>query len=206
MTREELAQDLAYVRTLAEEGAQTPLTGGSFLILFGGLLGVCYFAHWAALTSLFGPAPEWAFGLIWMIYGIAAAVGFTLILIRVRALPGRASVANRVDRMVWRGVGTALGAVVIGCIGRQIMDEDYYAANGIMCAAFALFGVALGTTGIISGQLWLNRFAYLAFATSVVLWMFINEPWAYLLASAASVIVLLLPGVLMVRREPSPVV
>ncbi|HWA01257.1 MAG TPA: hypothetical protein VG841_13180 [Caulobacterales bacterium] len=205
MTKEELAEDLAYVRTLAEEGRETPLVGGSFLILFGTLLSIGYLAHWAALTNLFGRTPAVVFGYIWLGYGVLAVLGAFILFRRVRALPGRASVANRVDRIVWRSSGIAITVVVLGCMTRMTLMSDQYAANAIMASAFALFGVALGVTAAVSNQGWLRTFSLLAFATSVVLWIYINEPWAYLLAALASVIVLLAPGIILVRREPSPV-
>jgi hypothetical protein len=206
MTKEELAEDLAYVRTLAEEGRHAPLIGGSFLVMFGTLLAVGYFAQWAALTSLFGPAPSSIYGYIWLAYGVLALAGFFVLVQRVRAMPGRASVSNRVDQTVWRLSGMAITTVVVGCIGRMFLQDDYQAPNAIMAAAFAFFGMALGVTATISAQGWLRWFSLLAFATSAVLWIFTNEPWAYLLAAIASVIVLLLPGVILVRREPSTVV
>lgn len=206
MTKEELAEDLAYVRTLAEEGRHAPLTGGSFLVLFGTLLAIGYFAQWAALTSLFGPAPSSIYGYIWLAYGVLALIGFFILVRRVRAMPGRASVSNRVDEVVWRLSGIAITTVVAGCIGRMILDDDFQAPNSIMAAAFAFFGMALGVTATISAQPWLRGFSLLAFATSAVLWIFTNEPWAYLVAAIASVIVLLLPGILLVRREPSAIV
>lgn len=206
MTKEELAEDLAYVRTLAEEGQLAPLTGGRFLVLFGALLGIGYLAHWSAITNLFGPTPEGVYGLIWITYGVLALGGVIWLRRGVHALPGGASVANRVDRIVWRTVGLAITAVVVGCIARMILAGDDYAPNAIMGAAFALFGVALSVTATVSDQGWLRIFSLLAFATSVVLWIFINEPWAYLVAAFASFTVLLAPGVMLMRREPSPIV
>jgi hypothetical protein len=206
MTKEELVEDLAYVRTLAEEGRHAPLIGGSFLILFGTLLAIGYFAQWAALTSLFGHAPAAVYGYIWMAYGVLAFVGFFVLVRHVRAMPGRASVSNRVDSALWRASGLAITTVVVGCITRMIIAGDDYAPNAIMAAAFGFFGLALGVSATISGQGWLRGFSLLAFATSAVLWTFINEPWAYLLASVASVVVLLLPGVILVRRQPSAIV
>ncbi|MEJ0058093.1 MAG: hypothetical protein WDM79_00130 [Terricaulis sp.] len=206
MTKDELVEDLAYVRTLAEEGRHAPLIGGSFLVMFGTLLAVGYFAQWAALTSLFGPAPSSIYGYIWLAYGVLALAGFFVLLRRVRGKPGRASVSNRVDQTVWRLSGMAITAVVVGCIGRMILLDDYQAPNAIMGTAFASFGIALGVTATISSQSWLHAFSLLAFTTSAVLWIYINEPWAYLLAATASILVLLLPGVMLVRREPSAIV
>lgn len=206
MTKDELAEDLAYVRTLAEEGQQAPLIGGRFLVLFGALLGIGYIAQWSALSNLFGPTPGEAYAAIWTLYCLMAVAGVVWLSRGVKALPGGASVANRVDQIVWRTVGIGITATVIGTIARMILQADDLAPNAIMGAAFALFGVALSVTATVSEQRWLGRFSLLSFATSVVLWIFINEPWAYLVAALASFTVLLLPGIMLMRREPSPIV
>lgn len=52
MTKDELAQDLAYVRTLAEEGRHAPLIGGPFLVLSGLLLSVAYTLQWMLLQGV----------------------------------------------------------------------------------------------------------------------------------------------------------
>lgn len=206
MTKEELAQEIAYVRTLAEEGRQAPLVGGSYLILFGTLLAVSYGMHWATLMGALGENGDDVLGYIWIGYFVFAFAGFALLVRRVHRKPGIASMANKVDRLVWRSVGLAITAVVIGCVGRMIIAQDYLAPNAIMGASFASFGIALGLTAAVSGQSWLTLVSLLSFATSATLFLYINEPWAYLLASIASVVVLLMPGIVLVRREPSPIV
>jgi len=52
MTRDQAAEDLAYVRTVAEEGQQAPLIGGVYLVLFGVLLSVGYVLHWSLLSGV----------------------------------------------------------------------------------------------------------------------------------------------------------
>ena len=90
MTRDEMLADIAYARTLAEEGRHAPLIGGSYLILFGALLGICYVAQWGALTGAL-PIPGNMIGAIWMAYGVAAFVGMF-------------ALRRRVSRVVWHTV------------------------------------------------------------------------------------------------------
>lgn len=206
MTRDELSQDLAYVRTLAEEGRHAPLIGGSYLVLFGALLTICYSAHFALLNNWFGPQSYKYAGAIWIGFGLGAVIGWLVVRQRVRALPGAASLPNQVDRAVWTGVGTALFMVVFGCIGRAVMTGDWLAMDAIMAAGFGLYGVALKASASISNYAWLRRFAWISFAASLVLWMFQGHAWIYLSAAISSVLVLLIPGLIMMRREPSPVV
>ena len=47
MTREEMLADLAYARTLAEEGRHAPLLGGPYLLFWGALNAVAFAAQFA---------------------------------------------------------------------------------------------------------------------------------------------------------------
>lgn len=203
MTREELLSDLAYARTLAEEGRQAPLIGGAYLVLFGILLAVAYTAHWAMLT---GQLPPTYAGWVWGGFGLCAFAGVTALRGRTQKMPGAAAVGNRAERIVWRGVSAAILVVVAGTVLRSIFTGEYGATNAIMGAGFGLYGVALFATAQIGGHRWLSAFAYLAWIISGVLWFYVSEPWAYLLAAGGSVLVLLIPGLVSMRGEPSKTV
>jgi hypothetical protein len=103
-------------------------------------------------------------------------------------------------------VAIAILAVVVGAIVRGVLNNDMTATNTIMAAGFGMYGIALYTTGSLSGQTWLQSFAWIAWLVSVALWYFLNEPWAYLIASGASVVVLIIPGLMMLQRESSTTV
>lgn len=137
---------------------------------------------------------------------VLAVTGMIWLSRRVRRKPGAASIVNRVDRLIWRSTGIAVGVIALGCIARMVLDQDNFAPNAIMAAAFAMFAIPLGTTGAISNHQWLGWFSALSFAVSGVLWVFLNEPWAYLVAAIASLVVLATPGAIMMRREPSDIV
>jgi len=203
MTRDELAQDLSYVRAIAEDGQKAPLIGGSVLIYFGVLLTVAYSIQWALLTGQFGHTSSIWFPVLWISFGLAMS-GVGLLRGRVRKLPGASSMANRTDGVIWQGVGVAILAVVIGAISHSIAKQDFTAPNLIMAFGFGAYGVALRSTAILSDNGWLRPFALLSFVLSAVLLFFLDEPWTYLLAAAGCVAVLILPGVVMMQREPKP--
>ncbi len=205
MTRDEMLADLAYARTLAEEGRNAPLIGGSYLVLFGALLTICYGAQWAAITALL-PVPTNNIGAIWIAFGVAAFVGSWLLSRRVRALPGGAAIPNRVDRNVWQGVVIAILVVVAGTLVRGIVERDFTAPNAIVASGFGLYGVALYVTATAGGHTWLRNFAVQAWIVSGLLWYFLNEPLLYLLAAGACIAVLIAPGLIMMSREPKTTV
>ncbi|HRK65610.1 MAG TPA: hypothetical protein PLN53_14540 [Terricaulis sp.] len=202
MTREEMLADLAYARTLAEEGRHAPLIGGRYLVLFGALLCVAYLAHWALTTGVIA-APPWALGALWALFGVCAGIGCTIVYQRVRGLPGATALGNRIDRAVWNAATFAIFATVAGCLVSGALQRDPGQADVIMAVVFSIYGMALLTTAIIAEKAWLKWFAWAAFAVSLLLWLIMQEQWAYLAASAAALSVLVTPGIIMIRAEPS---
>lgn len=205
MTREEMLSDLAYARTLAEEGRQAPLIGGAYPVYFGVLLMVCYGAQYAVLSGAVD-LPGQAIGWIWIGFGAMAAIGSFVLNQRVRDLPGGAAISNRVDRAVWQGVVAAIFVVVVGTILRGVMQNDYTAPNAIVASGFGFYGVAIYATATLSGEHWLRGFALLSWIVSGVIWFFLGEPWVYLIAAIASVAVLIVPGIIMIQRQPRTLV
>lgn len=205
MRREEMLQDLAYARSLAEEGRHAPLIGGAYFVLFGVLLTICHTLHWAALSEL-APFDSRGIGLIWAGFAVLAVPGALLLALRVRKLPGSSAIPNRVDRHIWQGVAFAITAVALGAILRMFTAADYTAPDVIVAAGFSLYGVALYATGTIGGHTWLRPFAFLSWGVSFTLFYFLHSPWTYLFAAIASVAVLALPGVIMIGREPKTTV
>ncbi|MES1199221.1 MAG: hypothetical protein ABUS48_04495 [Pseudomonadota bacterium] len=203
MTREEMAEDVAYVRNLAEEGRNAPLVGGAYLAFFGALLAICYVAHWLFLTGRVGKVSQ--VGFVWLAYGVVAVIGVLIINGWVKRKPGASSITNRVGGTLWGYVGLVLFTVVVGAMAHTFIAGDYNAPNTIMAAGFGLYAVALGTTATMSEQKWLRGFALLSAAASLLLWAYIDTPWTYLLSATASVVVLFIPGVIMMRREPAAV-
>lgn len=205
MTRDEVLQDLAYARALAEEGRHAPLIGGSYFVLFGVLLAIAYSAQWSVLSGAW-PVGQQVIGFTWIGFGAAAAIGVTLLSRRVRKLPGGAAISNQVDRAVWNGAAIAIIACVVGAVLRAMVTHDFTAPDAIMAAGFGLYGVAIYASARAGGHPWLQSFAWIAWAVSAALWFFMHEVWTYLVAAAACVIVLIAPGIMMLRREPAAMV
>lgn len=206
MSRDDLLDDLAYARALAEEGRNAPLIGGAYLVLFGVLLCASYALHWAIFTGRIEALAPGHVGFVWIGFAVAAAIGMLALNSRVRSKPGGSTTANRVDARVWRGVGITISVVAVGILTQAILSGDFANANAIMAAGFGLYGLALYVTAGISGQRWLGWIAALAWAASAALWFSMAESWAYLIASAACLVVLAGPGLVLMRREPAAIV
>jgi hypothetical protein len=205
MTRDEMLADLAYARTLAEEGRHAPLLGGAYLFFWGVLNAIAFSAHWAILDGRIGE-DQWSFAYLWAGYGLVAALGMTLLRMRTRAKPGLTTIGARAERAVWLGVSVAIMAIVLGSIGRLIITQNSLAPNAIFGASFALYGAALFAVATLSEQTWMRAFGWLSVSVAFSLCLFANEPWAYLIAAAGSLLVLAWPGVVLMKNEPAATV
>jgi hypothetical protein len=206
MTREEMLQDIAYARTLAEEGRHAPLLGGAHLLFWGVLNAAAFASQWAILERLLPFARGASFAILWLSYGALAAIGMTLLRLRARGKPGLTTIGARAERALWTGAAIALMAVVIGSIIRMMMTGDTTAPNAILGAAFALYGAALFGTASLSEQTWLRAFAWLAVSVAGTLCLFADANWAYIVAAVGSLLALAWPGLVLLKREPSAIV
>lgn len=203
MTRDELLDDLAYARTLAEEGRHAPLLGGGYLALFGALNLCAFSVQWALLTEQLPALGGSAFACLWVSYSVLAGIGIAMLRLRTSRKPGLGAIGARAERAIWSGAAMALGAIALGSIARMPLTHDTDAPNAILGGAFALYGAALYATSKLSQQAWMSAFAWLSIAVAAALCVFANETWAYLVAAAGSALVLLWPGLILMRREPS---
>jgi hypothetical protein len=205
MTREDVLQDLAYARSVAEEGRRAPLLGGAYLTFWGVLNALAFTGQWGILQGLLPFAGGLSFFLLWLGYGVVALIGMTLLRMRTRSKPGLTTIGARAERALWGGAAIALLAVVLGSIGRMAMTSDPAAPNVILGGAFALYGAALFGTASLSQHTWLRGFGWLSVSVALTLCLFANANWAYIVAAVGSLLGLTLPGLILLKREPAAI-
>jgi hypothetical protein len=206
MTREEMLSDIAYARTLAEEGRHAPLLGGAYLVFWGVLNAIAFAVQFGIFQGLVPFMDGVSFGALWIGYGVVSTIGMILLRMRSRTKPGLTAIGTRAERALWSGAAIAVMAVVLGSIVRMIITNDPTAPNAILGAAFALYGAALFGTASLSEQTWLRGFGWLSVAVAVNVCMFADQNWVYVIASIGSLLALVWPGIILLRREPSAVV
>ncbi|MEZ5957596.1 MAG: hypothetical protein R3C27_10355 [Hyphomonadaceae bacterium] len=206
MTRDEMIADIAYARTLAEEGRHAPLLGGAYLLFWGVLNAIAFATQFAIIEGALPVAGGTAYAVLWMSYGVVAGIGMTLLRMRTRDKPGLTTIGARAERALWTGAGIALMAIVIGSIVRMVMTSDPDAPNAILGAAFALYGAALFGTASMSGETWLRGFGWLSVAAALNCAMFNDQDWVYVIAAIGSLLTLAWPGIILLKREPSAIV
>ncbi len=206
MTRDELLADLAYARTLAEEGRHAPLLGGAHLAFWGTLNAAAFTTQWTILEDWLPSAGGTGYAVLWLSYGVAAGLGSIWLSRRTRSKPGQTAIGARAEKALWTGAAMALMAIVFGSILRLMITGDTTAPNAIFGPAFAIYGAMLIGTAALSEQSWLRAFGFTSVAIGAVLCLFANEHWAYLLAASGSLFVLVWPWLVLLKREPSAIV
>ena len=193
--------DIAYVRRLAESGARAPLIGGRFMAWWGLLVASAWTAQHLAVNGLIGDGNT-IFGIIWGSFGILGMLGQIVLARSMPAKAGEGSAGNRASRAVWAAGAFAIGAMVVGVIllagrggGPQVFDW-------IVQVAFAVYACALIVTGSLAGERIAIVAGYGAVAMVGLFTAFILHPDRYLFAAAGAAVTVMLPGLLLMRREP----
>ena len=195
------SDDLAYVRHLAESGAQAPLIGGRFMAWWGLLVTIAWTAQHLAVNGRIGDG-DTIFGIIWGSYGVIGMLGQVLLARGMPAKAGAGSAGNRASRSVWAAGAFAIGAMVIGVILLASGGAGYKVFDWIVPVAFAVYACALIVTGSLAGEKIVLAAGYGAVVMVGLFTAFILHPDRYLIAAAGGAVTVLLPGVLLMLREP----
>ena len=198
---EDPAADIAFMRRLAEEGAQVPMQGSS-LLMFGGLLyGVASLFHWALFAGLL-PLDQ---DLIWVGW-VGATIAYWIVLgvtiPRLRRNAGVNTTANRAMGIAWSGMGWGIFAMfltitVLGLrLGEGVLEGMYVLIPSIIMIFYGV-GWAVHATMQRSRPLWMLSLG--SFAAAPLLALFAGSADQYLAYAAALFGLMALPGFLLMR-------
>lgn len=193
--------DLAYVRQLAESGARAPLIGGRFMAWWGLLVTIAWTAHHFAVQGAIGDGST-IFGIIWLSFGIAGITGQTVLARTMPAKPGAGSAGNRADRAVWAAGALAIVSMVVGVAVLAGNGAGYGVFDWIVPLAFAVYACALIVTGSLAGERIVVTAGYGAAAMVGLYTALILHPDRYLIAAGGAAATMLLPGLILLAREP----
>jgi len=207
---DDIKDDLAYVRAMAEEGRTAPLVSGVLYVLWGSLVGAGALAEyvvWAGVVSL-GPNISW---LIWAGVFIAGW-GFSRIVgARIGQKPGAQTIGNRTAASAW----FAVGLFATGFWLTMTFAHDNYTSSGVPAyflfglmfpVAFGLYGIAFFASATAAQALWLRWFAFAAWSFSFVAMFLIGNPLQMVVAALGSFVCAVAPGLILMRNEPSEIV
>jgi hypothetical protein len=197
--------DIAFMRALAEEGRSAPLLGGAIMVTAGAVFGGASLAHFAIASSNAAANP-WIYPALWMGAGGLFSVILSVLKTRYRGRAGALSPGNRAMRAVWQGVAWAILAlfVTLGVASWKLANPVVFGL--FPSAILVLYGAAWTLAAKMSGPRWMGWIAALSFVSAAVMPLFLDDAKIYLAYAVALGLTAVLPGVLLMRQEPSDIV
>ena len=207
MSHQSLSDDLAYLRDMAEAGQNAPLLGGRFLAWWGGLTTLAYIGHYAIAEGAMGLQPI-AYAWMWSAYAALGFGGFKLLQMTFPASkPGAASTGNKVSGLVWMGAGMTLFAFFSGAVLRSLADG--MASDAFVWSVplvLGVYGLSQLTSGLIAGNKVLTLAGWGAIASVAAAVFLVGTNLVWILGAVVAFLTVFLPGVVLLRGEPSETV
>ncbi|NHK28866.1 hypothetical protein FF098_013170 [Parvularcula flava] len=202
--------DLAYIKAIAEEGRNTPLIGGRNFLIWGGLVGttaLLVFLMEVQVIPYFSQMILWTGTLVlgWIISFIING--------KSHERPGASSLSNRTVNAAWLACGIFVTVYWLSIVAAMLLvQEGGYPVRFLFATmfpvAFGLYGLAFFATAVVAHQPWYRWISVASWAIACFLLLSLSIwPDAYMLVAAiGTYAVVLLPGYVMVRNEPSDIV
>lgn len=207
---DDLVDDLAYVKALAEEGRDTPLVSGLIYVIWGIVIGGTTLMVYgqevgiSVLSFADGPWP-WAFAMV-LGWGLSMYFGR-----RTHTKPGASTLGNRTAASVWLSVGI----FTTGFWTTLMLVHDNFTSLGIppgflfslmFPMAFGLFGVAFFATATAARVGWMRWIAAISWVCAMASLALMGSVNQLLLGGVGTLLCSTLPGLILMRNEPSEVV
>jgi hypothetical protein len=201
MTQAASQDDLSYLRRLSESGAHAPLNGGRFMAWWGLLVAAGWTAQHLAVNGMIGDEGGAIFGIIWGSFGVLGMLGQFVLARSMPGKPGEGSAGNRAARVIWGAGAAGILSMVIG-VAVLAQTSGYAVFDWIVPVAFAVYACALIVTGALANERIALFAGYGAVLMIGLFTAFILDPNRYLVAAGGAALTVLLPGLLLLAREP----
>jgi hypothetical protein len=207
MTRDQQAiqDDIAYMRALAHEGRHAPLLAGRFLVAAALVFGPANIGLWAIQSGLLDVSP-WA--QLWLSIGSAVVFGGVLaVLIRgQKSRPGSLSSGNRAVGAAWSAVGYGIFVTWLGLVALSLKSGDWAWMSVMPTVVLVAYGSAWMVAAAMTRLRWMTLTALMCYAGAVGVAWFVDSPAILLVFTAVLIAVALVPGLILMRQEPSEIV
>lgn len=200
-----LKDDIAFMRALAQEGSSTPLLFGRVMVAAGLIFGLGSVGHWMIDAGVLRVSP-WFFMVNWIAAGIVFSVVMTFILRRAKAQPGYNAGVNRATGAAWSGVGFAIFACFLGMTAIGVTTGNWKVMDVFPVLIFALYGAAWFVAGSLSKIGWIKLTALGSFAGAVLMGVLSATPYLMLGYAACLILLAVVPGLVLMRQEPTDIV
>lgn len=193
--------DIAWMRRLAEEGAEAPMQGASILMSAGLLYGAASLVQWAQARNLLGEVAG-ATGMGWLVATVVFLLVVTIVNMRMRSQAGVRTSANRAFGAAWTAVGLGIFALFAALVindYRMGPDQGFTAMWLVPSIIFAFYGLGWAVTAAMlrSRPLWLLAAGSLVACPALA--FLTGSANQYLAYAAALFLLMALPGYLLMR-------
>ena len=197
-----LQDDIAFMRELAEAGHAPPLVGGLMLVSAGTIFSLASVGHWAIATGLVSESP-WSYVWLWGGAMVVFMVSIRLLKSRAAAQPGAHAPGNRAAAMAWAGVGWGIFTLAV-CLN-LVCWRAHSLAPLMMVPSIVmiLYGLGWSVAAVVSRQKWIWLVAIGSYASAVLTAFYSASTDVYLIYAAAIALLIAIPGLVLMRQEPS---
>jgi hypothetical protein len=207
MTRDTqtIQDDIAYMRALAQEGRHAPLLAGPVLVTAAVIFGAANLAQWALLTNVIDASP-WAPVWLWIGAGLVFGAALAVLVNRMKGKPGFNSSGNRAVGSAWSAVGYGIFATWMGFMAMGLKSGDWSVMMAMPTIVFVAYGSAWMIAGAMTCLRWMTVTGLLSYAGAVAVGWFVGDMAMYLVFTVVLFAVAFVPGLILMRQEPSEIV
>lgn len=197
--------DIAYMRAMAQEGKHAPLLAGPILVTAAFVFGAANVGQWALLSGVITASP-WAPVWLWIGAGVVFTLALSVLIGRLKGKPGANSSGNRAVGAAWSAVGIGIFATWMGLMAMGLKSGDWSVMRAMPTVVFVAYGSAWMVAAAMTGFRWMTAIAVMSFAGAVAVGWFADGAGVYLVFTAVIFLVALVPGLILMRQEPSETV
>ncbi|QYF86119.1 hypothetical protein [Brevundimonas sp. PAMC22021] len=207
MTRDAqiIQDDIAYMRALAHEGRHAPLLAGPFLVTAAIVFGVANLGQWALLSGTIDASP-WAPVWLWIGAGLVFGAALSVLIGRMKGKPGFNSSGNRAVGAAWSAVGYGIFVTWLGLMAMGLSSGDWSVMMTMPTIVFVAYGSAWMIAGAMTRVRWMTVTGLLSYFGAIAVGWFAGDTAMYLVFTVVIFAVALVPGLILMRQEPSEIV
>jgi len=207
MTRETqtIQDDIAYMRALAHEGRHAPLLAGRFLVAAALIFGTANIGQWAIQSGVLDVNP-WVQLWLWIGAGVVFTLALIVLIGQQKGRPGSQSSGNRAVGAAWSGVGYGIFVTWLGLVALSVKSGDWAWMAAMPTVVLVAYGSAWTVGAAMTGVRWMSLTALVSYVGAVAVAWFVDSPVIYLVFTLVLAAVALVPGLILMRQEPSEIV
>ena len=202
---EDPAADIAWMRRLAEEGAEAPLLNGPIMIAAGVIFGAANVIQWAIQSGALAVEPMTQLW-VWLTAGAVFALALFVLIRRASRKPGYGSHGNKAVGAAWSAIGFGIFVMWLSLMAIGFRSGDWTMMWTMPSVVATAYGSAWMVSAAATGRRWMTVIGLLAYAGAIVSGALIGSTTIYLVFAVLMVATALVPGFVLMRQEPAEAV